>query len=180
MKIVEIGGNISLVPLAMEDAQALFDIIDSEREYLGEWLPFVALADSVEYTRSFIELALSQPAHSCDPLFTIRQEGEVIGIVGFKCTDRFNRRTEIGYWLSESAQGRGIMTNSVRALCSYAFEGMGINRIQIKCAVGNTPSSAIPKRLGFSFEGVERDGEFFSEGKFFDVEVYSLLRREFE
>lgn len=59
------------------------------------------------------------------------------------------------------------------------FEGLELNRVQIKCAVGNTPSSNIPKRLGFQFEGIERAGELFTEGSFADIEVYSLLKNEY-
>ena len=46
-------------------------------------------------------------------------------------------------------------------------------RIQIKCAVENRSSSNIPKRLGFKFEGIERDGEPLIGNVFTDLEVYS-------
>lgn len=71
------------------------------------------------------------------------------------------------------------MTRAVDFLCKYAFEELGLNRVQITCAVGNTPSSNIPKRLGFQFEGVERAGELFANGEFVDIEVYSLLKDEY-
>ncbi|MFV0598592.1 MAG: GNAT family N-acetyltransferase, partial [Bacteroidales bacterium] len=54
-----------------------------------------------------------------------------------------------------------------------------INRIQIKCAVGNIPSKNVPKRLGFVFEGIEREGELLSSGVYTDIEVYSKLKSEF-
>jgi len=54
-----------------------------------------------------------------------------------------------------------------------------MNRIQIKCASGNIPSKKIPQRLGFSLEGIERDGELLSDGKFTDLEVYSMLKKDF-
>lgn len=60
----------------------------------------------------------------------------------------------------------------------FAFEKMGINRIQIKCAVGNKLSSNIPKRLGFKLEGVERQGELLTGGVYTDLEVYSKLKSE--
>mgnify|MGYP001050637725 CR=1 FL=1 len=53
---------------------------------------------------------------------------------------------------------------------------MGINRIQIKCALGNRPSSIIPKRAGFQLEGIERAGELLSDGCFADLEAYSMLK----
>ncbi len=99
--------------------------------------------------------------------------------MGFKDTDRANRKTEIGYWLGEAYQGRGIMTRSVEALCGVAFGVLGLNRVQIQCAVGNSRSSAIPRRLGFTLEGIARAGELQADGRFSDIEVYSLLREEY-
>ncbi len=70
------------------------------------------------------------------------------------------------------------MTKSVNELCNFAFTKLQINRIQIKCAVGNTPSKNIPKRLGFKLEGVERDGELLTGNVFTDLEVYSKLKND--
>ena len=92
-------------------------------------------------------------------MFAIRRQNEFIGIIGFKDTDKVNKKTEIGYWLSEKFQKQGIITKSVERLCDFAFNKQGINRVQIKCAVGNKPSIRIPQKSGFKFEGIERDGE---------------------
>lgn len=61
---------------------------------------------------------------------------------------------------------------------AFAFGELDINRIQIKCAVGNISGKKIPRRLGFTPEGIERDGELLSNGKFTDIEVYGKLRND--
>ena len=66
----------------------------------------------------------------------------------------------------------------MRALINFGFSELNLNRIQIKCAPENVKSNNIPKRLGFSFEGVERDSEFVKDGVFRDANVWSLLKRE--
>ena len=71
------------------------------------------------------------------------------------------------------------MTSSVEALIDYAFNKIGINRIQIRVAIKNIPSRSIPERLGFSLEGIERDGELLVDNQFTDIAVYSLLKREY-
>jgi len=70
------------------------------------------------------------------------------------------------------------MTACVVQLIRWAVEHLDINRIQIKCAVENEPSNAIPQRLKFIKEGIERDGELLSSGKYRDLNVYSILKRE--
>ena len=66
---------------------------------------------------------------------------------------------EFGYWLGAE------------------FEGNGINRIVIRCHPENTRSSAIPKRLGFTLEGTLRECTRLN-GELIDMQIYSLLRRE--
>jgi ribosomal-protein-serine acetyltransferase len=88
-----------------------------------------------------------------------------------------NKKTELGYWLAENMQGKGIITGSITVLIRFAFKKLKLNRVQIKVAVGNFKSLAIPKKLGFSFEGIERAGEKHQQ-LYHDLEVYSLLAND--
>jgi ribosomal-protein-serine acetyltransferase len=112
-------------------------------------------------------------------VYVVWYERQLAGLVGLKDIDYLNLKTEIGYWLVENMTGKGVMTRSVKALIEFIFQVMKMNRIQIKCGVGNRKSSTIPKRLGFVFEGVERAGEKH-QNKFIDLEVYSLLKKEYK
>jgi len=80
-------------------------------------------------------------------------------LVGLKDTDLINNKTEIGYWLSESFQHKGIITRSCKGLMDYAFKILGMNRVQLKAATENFKSQRVAERLGLSLEGIERDGE---------------------
>ncbi|MGL5683733.1 MAG: GNAT family N-acetyltransferase [Marinifilaceae bacterium] len=171
--------DVTLRLLRIEDSIDIFHTINTQREYLSRWLPFVTYTTSVEYTQKFVESVVASRSDSYMPTFTIRKDNEFIGLIGFKDTDTDNCKTEIGYWLSENEQSKGIATCAVKALCQYAFNQHNINRIQIKCAVGNISSSNIPKRLKFIFEGIERAGELFPDGSFKDLEIYSILKTEY-
>ncbi len=175
----KIDNHVILRQLKKEDAIDLFTAIDSQREYLGRWLPFVEHTKSVSDTQVFVNSIIDLPEEIMEYTFTIRIDGSLAGLIGFKDTDRTNRKTEIGYWLSGEYQGRGVMTKSVKRLCEFAFRELNINRIQIKCAVGNSSSIAIPERIGFKPEGIERDGELLTGGTFTDLCVYSLLKGEY-
>jgi ribosomal-protein-serine acetyltransferase len=177
-KIFEIDDKILLRQIELEDYKDIFGTINSQREYLGKWLPFVEFTRQPEDTKAFVEMTINLPEDRFELVFTIRYENKFAGLIGFKSTDRANKKTEIGYWLSEKLQGKGIVTKSVKRLCDFAFEELDINRIQIKCAVGNERSVFIPKRLDFKFEGIERDGELLSGNQFTDIETYSKLKRE--
>lgn len=173
--MIRVADDIQLIPLCLDDIPDVFRAIDGEREYMREWLPFVDSTLREEDTARAVE----QMTRSDAEQFTIRRMGILIGLAGFKDYDKVNRKIEIGYWLSQYHQGKGIMTRSVKELLAYAFGRLDVNRVQIKVAVGNRKSNRIPQKLGFSLEGVERDGELLVDNKFTDLNVYSLLRKEY-
>jgi len=174
--MILVSNDITLIPLSLDDASDIFVTLDGEREYMREWLPFVDNTNEVSDTIQAVQSLVA----SENKQFTIRYKERLVGLIGFKDTDFVNRRTEIGYWLSESVQGKGVMTQSVKALLAYAFSELNMNRVQIRTAVDNIKSSNIPKRLGFQFEGTERDGELLVDNVYTDINVYSLLKREFK
>src|SRR5690606_8940210 len=112
-----------------------------------------------------------------DQVYTIWSNMEFAGLIGFKDSDWVNNKTELGYWLAEKMQGKGIVTLCTKALVKYAFNKLGMNRVQLKVAVGNSKSAAIPQRLGFQLEGIERDGELIN-GTYHDLQIFSLLKSD--
>lgn len=180
LKILRLNESLLLKQIEISDAEDIFETIDNQRTYLRKWLPFIDFTKNISDEERFINSIYSVPIENREFVFVIHYNNQFAGLIGFKSTDRINRKTEIGYWLSESYQKKGIITESVKALIDFAFNELELNRIQIKCAVGNVPSINIPKRLKFQFEGIERDGELSSDGKFIDIEVYSLLKRNYQ
>lgn len=160
------------------DAQDLYFIIDRDRPYLREWLPFIDFTQDPSDTEAYLKF-VSASNNTSDLVFVIVHEREVCGLIGYKRIDRLNKKLEIGYWLAEHKQGKGIMRRSCQTLLAYAFEKLRMNRIEIRVGVDNQRSSNIPRQLGFTLEGVERDGEFLND-HYHDLEVYSLLRSEYE
>ena len=175
---IPVDDQLLLKQIDASDAPDIFRAIDSQRDYLGRWLPFVEMTRELGDTEAYIESVGGGAADRRDWVFVIRHRGAFAGIAGLKETDHVNRRTEIGYWLSEPFQKQGLATRAVRALVSFAFESLGMHRIQIRCAVNNLPSRRIPERLGFAPEGIERDGERLTGGAYPDLQVYSLLRHD--
>jgi ribosomal-protein-serine acetyltransferase len=174
---IDLPGGCSLRLVEEDDADAIYDIVDANRSYLAEWLPWVP-ASSLESIREFIARARQQAA--ADNGFQaviVDESGAVAGFVGFHGIDWNHRSTGLGYWLAANQQGRGTMTQAVRALTTHAFERWGLNRVEIRVAPGNSRSAAIPERLGFVKEGVLRQAERHGD-EFKDNVVYSMLASE--
>ena len=176
--ILEVDSEIKLKQIELSDAKDVFATIDTQRKYLGEWLPFVAYTHSVENPIKYIQTTLQASKEKCKYVFVIKYINTFAGIIGFKDSDIANKKIEIGYWLSESLQKKGIMRRCVNKILDFGFNDLEFNRIQIKCAVGNKKSVNIPKFFNFKFEGIERAGELFPIDNFVDLEIYSLLKHE--
>ncbi|MEX1000105.1 MAG: GNAT family protein, partial [Thermodesulfobacteriota bacterium] len=138
-------------------ADELFDLVDDNREYLKEWLPWLDNNRYFQNTIDFIKISQIQYERNETVQFALMYKGKVAGVVGYHRIDWLNRSTSIGYWLGEQYQGKGLITKSCSKVLDYSFDRMGLNRIEIRCATENLKSRAIPKRLGFKEEGLIRE-----------------------
>jgi ribosomal-protein-serine acetyltransferase len=170
----DLPGGASLRLLEESDADELFALTDRSREHLAPWMPWVPATRSAQDTLAFIRLTRRQVADNDGFQTAVMRAGAIVGVVGFHRVDWPNRATSIGYWLSADAQGRGTMTEAVRALVDHAFGGWGLERVEIAAAVDNARSRAIPERLGFTPEGVRRRAERVGD-RWVDHAVYAML-----
>jgi ribosomal-protein-serine acetyltransferase len=177
MNLLLTDGAICLGPVCAEDAKDLFALVNRDRAYLREWLPWLDANRSVQDTLNFIELSQKQFERKEALSVCIRINDEIAGMIGFHRFDWNNRSTSIGYWLAQNMQGKTIMTRSCRLLLDFTFNELQLNRVEIRCAVENKKSRAIPERLGFTNEGTIRDGKWLN-GKFVDHAIYGILSRE--
>ena len=95
--------------------------------------------------------------------------------MGYNQIDRINNIGHIGYWLGQEYNGKGVMTKSVNELIEIGHIYYSLRRFDIRCAVENSRSRAIPERLGFKNEGIIRQAEKVYDN-YFDHVVYGLLK----
>lgn len=163
--------------LELRHAEELFALTDANRQHLRRWLPWLDTTLSVVDTRSFIQSMISRFAEGRGLTAGIWHRGKLVGTCGFNNINWVNRSADIGYWLAANAQGHGLMTAACRALCDYAFGELRLHRVIIRCATGNVRSCNVPKRLGFTHEGVLRQVEWLYD-HYVDHQVYSILAAE--
>lgn len=175
----KINGDIELKLLEQRDAEAFFHVVDRNRDHLRKWLPWVDKMLFVSDYYPVIDMWLRQFIERDGFQTAILYRGEIVGMAGFHGMDRNNHKCSIGYWLSKKHQGKGIMTTAVRALLVHAFEVEQLNRVEIRAAVPNRRSRAIPERLGFKEEGVIRNAEYLYD-HYLDHVVYGQLKSEWQ
>jgi len=174
---IQIEDALYLKALELRDSEELLPLIEKNRAYLREWLPWLDMTRDIDEMIAFIDASIRQHAAGLGFQAGIWHQNQIVGVIGYHHLEWANHSTCIGYWISEQFQHRGIMTKSCRALVEYAFEEWHLNRIEIRCAIGNTRSRAIPERLGFKPEGLLNEAEWLYD-HYVDHVVYGMLAKE--
>lgn len=179
MFVHKIDDDLSLKLIDLGDAERIFELTDQSRTYLREWLPWLDFTKTVDDTRAFIQGSLRGFGESRSITTVILYKGEIAGIAGFNEINRMNRTAQIGYWLGEKYQGKGLMTRSAGALTDYAINELNMNKVEIRAASGNQKSRHVPEKLGFLQEGTIRQAEWLYD-HYVDHVVYGMLASEWK
>ena len=171
---VYLGDGVVVRRLTMDDLPEVWATVDASRERLEPWMPWIGGTRTIDDQRRWLESVVDdENTLEGGGMFV---GGRYVGGIGLSW-EPFKVRGEIGYWISGGFEGRGLVTRAVRALLDVGFREIGLHRIEIKAGTENTRSRAIPERLGFVLEGVERGGGRGSHG-YHDLVVYSMLEDE--
>lgn len=177
------GERVTLRLLHEGDAPALFSLIDGSREFLARHLPWPAECTCVEDVESRIdswEIQAQMANGACWGIF-VKGAGslnsELAGVIILGWIQAAHLSASVSYWLGECFTGRGLATDALKILSRFAFDRLGLNRLEISASVTNAKSAAVATRAGFTPEGTCREYEFIN-GKFVDHVRFSLLARD--
>jgi ribosomal-protein-serine acetyltransferase len=175
---MDTASGVSIVPVSVEHAAGLAELVQQNIEHLQAYLPAATNLTTVEAAETHL-LAATERAASGDMLeWHIFVDGALCGSIRLKNISRNNRRAEIGFFLGRQFTGKGIVTSAVSAVLACCFNHLHLNRIELRCASENAGSMRVAERLGFSPEGLLRQDECLN-GVFVDHYVYGLLADEF-
>lgn len=174
---ITINDRLTLEPLDEKHAPELYELAAKNSSHLKKWLPWVNNMQGIEFIEDFIRESVKKNKDGSEYPFIIIKDGKMLGRIGLHKIDGQNKIAEIGYWVAQDIQGKGIVTASCKSLINHSFHQLQFNRIEIKCAAENYKSQKIPERLGFTFEGIIRQGEWI-DNRFVDLKLYSLLRQD--
>ncbi|MBL4679740.1 MAG: GNAT family N-acetyltransferase [Pseudomonadales bacterium] len=176
-KHFQLNDDIVLRTYQLTDAPELIALIDINREYLREWLPWLDQNYQVEDSEKFIQFTLDQLAQDLGFICGIYFEGKLVGSCGYHMIDKSNASVSLGYWLAEDKTGKGIVTRCVKFFIDYAFDHLNLNKVVIQVGEKNVASRAICERLSLVNEGLERDAENLY-GEYVNHIRYSVLKSE--
>jgi RimJ/RimL family protein N-acetyltransferase len=109
------------------------------------------------------------------PFAIVASDGDaLLGSISLMRLDWDHRRGEVGYWLAREARGQGHATRGVRLICDWAFESLGVERIDLLAATENAASQRVAERSGFAREATLRSYMRGKDGQQ-DMVAFGLL-----
>ena len=98
--------------------------------------------------------------------------GPLIGSIGlFPPRDGF---AEAGYWTAPGGRRQGFTAEALRVLTAWAFDDLGLHRVELHVEPENVGSRGVAERAGFRPEGLVRQ-RFLHRGRPSDVVLYARL-----
>lgn len=105
--------------------------------------------------------------------------GRAIGIISLMDVDPEHLTAELGYWLGERYWGQGIATEAVSLVLRFAFDMLGLHRVEANAFTENCASCRVLEKNGFQREGIRRKARY-RFGTWHDEVLYGLLGEEAE
>lgn len=142
-----ITNELTLASLQLDDADTLFSLIQKNKAHLGEWLPWVHHCKSIEAVKTFIQSTQTTYNEQKGLEAGIKLNEQLIGV--FRLT--FDQQLgNIGYWIDEDTQGKGIVTTIVKYMTdTFAPK---VDGFEIFCPDGHVKSERVAIKAGFQLD----------------------------
>ena len=146
---------------------------------LSLWMPWAQQVPSIEESEATMRRAQAEFILRKDLNYQIYDREptgrRLLGGTGLHRIDWAARRFEVGYWIRASAEGKGYVSEAVRALAGMAFGSLLARRVEIRMDGNNVRSRAVAERCGFELEAVLKSDSLTPHGDPRDTCVYVKL-----
>jgi ribosomal-protein-alanine N-acetyltransferase len=106
----------------------------------------------------------------------VDRSDRLVGAMSLRLT-LAHHRGEAGYWIAVAEWGKGFATEALRRVIAFAFDELGLHRVEAHHFVGNPASGRVMERCGMRREGVVR-GAVFRDGTPRDLALFAILRTD--
>lgn len=174
---IEVDEEIQLSSVQESYAPVYVDLAKENYDYLAKWLAWPPHVTTEKDFSEFIARCKKDHESGEAITFGIIFAGKLIGNIAYKFINKDLRKVEIGYWIAEAYQGKGIISRACTRLVEYAFTDLDMSKIEMRVASENKSSRAVCERLGMNLEGVITNAELI-QGRILDHAIYGLHREE--
>ncbi len=158
------------------DASSFADAARESGNTVGVWMPWWRADYSAEEALRWFEACREavERGSGYDVGIFLAGEGRLVGGVAINRIDRDNRIGNIGYWIRESEQNRGLCSTAVERIKRFGFEELGLVRLEIVVHRDNLASRRVAEKVGAKFECIA-EKRLFHQGEAAPAAIYSLM-----
>ncbi len=148
---------------------------------VSKWMASVPFPYTEDDAKAFINYTKeNDESKKMSLAIVLKENNKVIGGTEITNIDRRNGTAGGGIWLNEAYQKKGYGTEAFATRIKYAFETLGLRRIENGYYPGNEKSMKMQEKLGYKYEGTRRKKFFcMATGEYMDECVTGLLKEEF-
>jgi ribosomal-protein-alanine N-acetyltransferase len=99
---------------------------------------------------------------------------EVLGQLSLRTVDLAEGSAEISYWVLPAARGRNVAARALSVLSRWAFDVVGLHRIEAQHSTRNAASCRVAERAGYRAEGTRRGQALHADG-WHDMHLHARL-----
>ena len=156
--------DILLRPWRPDDAEAVYRACQDVE--IQRWIPIPRPYEMAHAVGYVTEVAPGNWAKRTGAYFGAfdARTGELLGSMTLVGMDLDAGVAELGYWTAPAARGRGVATITGRAVSTWGFERLGLQRLIWRADLGNHASRLVALRIGFTMEGTQRGGLLAVDG----------------
>ena len=169
---VLVGRTVALREMRKDDAPSLFTLLTAE-----EVSRFISPPpSSVEGFEKFIAWAARQRAVGSYVCFavTLAESDTAIGIFQIRSTEPDFGTAEWGFALGSAFWGTGVFQESAELVMEFAFDTIGVHRLEARAALRNARGNGALKKIGARQEGILRKS-FLRNGEYLDQALWTVL-----
>jgi ribosomal-protein-alanine N-acetyltransferase len=151
--------QVELRPVRVEDASLLAALYAGERAFLAPFDPIRADAFYTEAgQRADLEQSVAHAAADLRHRFAVLADGAIVGVLGIGNVVRGPfQSANLGYFVAQWANGRGVATRAVDLAVRHAFGALGLHRLEAGTLVDNIASQRVLEKNRFERIGVARN-----------------------
>ena len=173
-----IDEDILLRPFRIDDSTQLYCAVKESLKELKPWMSWATDTYTELTAREYITIARARWDEGTFYAFAITRSNEILGACTLSSIHPIYHFCNLGYWVRTSSHGDGIAGRAAMLAARFAFENLGLIRVEIVIAVGNQASIRVAEKIGAHDEGILLNRMVIGKS-IYDAHMYSLLPSDF-
>ena len=170
--------DILLRPFRLSDSTQLYSAVEESLQELKPWMSWATDSYTEMTAKEYITIARARWEEHTFYAFAVTRGDEILGACTLSSIHPIYHFCNLGYWVRTSCHGQGIAGRAAKLAARFAFERLGLIRVEIVIGIRNQASLRVAEKIGAHDEGILLNRMVVGRS-IYDAHMYSLLPSDF-